>query len=121
MGKSGRLCVAVAALVLLAPVCSVFAQKHAYISIQGDKSMPFYVKLNGIMTSRYFKNHIVISKLDKGSYDLEILFEKSELPPLYFRIDVPEGGHRGFLLCRNNNAYTLYDLESKAWLEPGKK
>ena len=92
------------------------AAPYSYIYIQGDKTTPFYVKLNGTMVTRYSKNYCIIPKLEKGSYEIEILFQQNKYPSLAYHIVVPENGSKGFLLDKKEGNYLLYDFETKNYL-----
>ncbi len=92
----------------------------SYVYIQGDKIVPFYVKLEGKMLPRYGKDYCIISELGPGPINIEILFQLNEYPAQKFTIDVPEKGSRGFLLDKQGSGYALYDLQSKKYLPPNK-
>jgi hypothetical protein len=93
------------------------AQPNSYIYIQGDKTIPFYVKVEGKMQPRYGKNYCIIPQLKAGKVNIEILFQQNILPPQSFTIDVPENGYRGFLLDKQKEGYALYDLQTKKYLD----
>jgi hypothetical protein len=97
----------------------VAAQPFSYVYIQGDKTTPFYVKLDGKMLPRYGKNYSIISELRPGPINIEILFQQHEFSPEKFTLQVPENGSRGFLLDKQDGVYALYDLQSKKYLMPG--
>jgi hypothetical protein len=107
-------------IILLAATVVFFAnaiaQPFSYIYIQGDKEMPFYVKLEGKMMPRYGKNYCILSELSPGPIHIEILFQQHADSPQKFTINVPENGYRGFLLNKQNNKYLLYDLQTKKCL-----
>ena len=94
------------------------AKGTSYIYIQGDKEIPFYVKVDGTMMPRYFKNHLVIPHIEMGSHIIEIMFEQNQLEPIDFSIVVPEQRHIGFLLCKRDGKYMLYDLATKQYIAP---
>ena len=98
---------------------SANAQRWSYVYIQGDKQIPFYVKLEGEMLPRFSKNYYIIPELGPGPIDLQILFQQNEYPPLSFKVLVPESGFRGFLLTRKDNAFALYDIHQRFYLMPG--
>ena len=100
---------------------NVVAQPFSYIYIQGDKTTPFYVKLQGKMQPRYGNNYCIISSLTAGSADIEILFQQNVFPAEKFTIDVPENGARGFLLDKQGGSFALYDLQKKNYLSPNKQ
>lgn len=97
---------------------TISAQPFSYIYIQGDKETPFYVKLEGQMMPRYGKNYCILSELSAGTKHIEVLFQQHKYKPQKFTINVPENGYRGFLLIRNESAFTLYDLQTKKYLPP---
>ncbi len=101
--------------------CNVASAKYAFVYIQGDKVTPFYVKKDGKMLPRYGKNYCIIPKLDSGSIDIEILYQQNIFNPQTYTFDVPAGGCRSFLLTKKDTAYSLFDLETKAYLYPNKK
>lgn len=105
------------AIILFSPIAH--AGNFSYIYIQGDKKVPFYVKLEDEMLPRYSKNYCIIPQLAPGPVKLQILFQQNQYPPQAFTIQVPENGHRGFLLTMKDNAFALYDVEQKFYLLPG--
>ena len=106
---------------LLSVTAGVQAQPFSYIYIQGDKDLPFYVKMEGQMQPRYGKNYCIISELNAGVVHLEVLFQQHALPPKKFTVRVPENGFRGFLLSKKDTAYALYDLMQQRYLGPGEE
>lgn len=113
----------VAAIILWSSGLSIttLGQPFSYIYIQGDKTVPFYVKMEGKMQPRYGRNYCIIPELNPGIVHIEILFQQRVLPPQQFTIQVPENGFRGFLLNKKGNSYVLYDLQKKRDLEPGEQ
>lgn len=97
------------------------AQDFSYIYIQGDKKTPIYVKLEGQMMPRYGKNYSIISRLAPGPVAVEVLFQQNAYPPQSFIINVPESGHRGFLLVQKDDAFSLYDLQRQYYIPAGNK
>ncbi len=95
--------------------------KYAFVYIQGDKTTPFYVKKDGKMLPRYGKNYCIIPKLDSGTIEIEILYQQNIYSPQTYTFSVPAGGYRSFLLTRIDTAYSLLDLDTKAYLYPLKK
>lgn len=91
----------------------------SYVYIQGDKELPFYVKLEGQMLPRYGKNYCIIPQLAAGEVQIQILFQQNQAPPQQYTILVPEDGFRGFLLTKKDNSYSLYDLQQHFYLLPG--
>ncbi len=106
------------ALIHLMPT-STQAQAYSYVYIQGDKSVPFYVKLEGQMMPRYGKNYFIIPRLVPGVIELEILFQQNLYPAHQFQIKVPDNGYRSFLLTKRDNGYALFDLVQGFYLESG--
>jgi hypothetical protein len=104
-------------LALLLAGAGAWAQSYSYVYIQGDKELPFYVKIKGQMMPRYGKNYNIISCLSGGPVEIEILFEQNKLPPQKFTVDVPEHGERAFLLNKNGAFYALYDLRQKKYVD----
>jgi hypothetical protein len=98
---------------------TVKADEFSYIYIQGDKQIPFYVKLEGEMQPRYGKNYCIIPKLAPGQVNIEILFQQNQFPAEKFTILVPANGYRGFMLTQKDGAYSLYDLQQGIYLSPG--
>jgi len=95
------------------------AHGWSYIYIQGDKQIPFYVKLEGEMLPRYSKNYYIIPQLEAGPVHLQVLFQQNEYPAQNFTVLVPEGGARGFLLSRKDNTFALYDVQQRFYLYSG--
>jgi hypothetical protein len=106
-----------ALLLLPAGIQAGFAQFYSYVYIQGDKSIPFYVKLEGEMMPRYGKNYCIIPRLETGLIQIEILFQQNTYPPHAFTIKVPENGCRGFLLTRQGENFALFDLHQGFYLQ----
>jgi len=109
------------ALLLLAfAVNSLMAKEYAYLYIEGDKQTPFYVKLEGQMMPRLGKNYCIIPNLDAGVSNIEILFQQNLFPAQKFIVKIPQGGSRGFLLKKVNDAqFALYDLQQGFYLVSG--
>lgn len=97
------------------------AQKFSYVYIQGDKQIPFYVKLDDMMMPRYGKNYCIISQLAPGTVTIQILFQQNAFPEQKFNINIPENGYRGFLLLKKNNAFTLYDIQGQYYIRANNK
>lgn len=99
-----------------------FAQNYAYVYIEGDKQTPFYVKMEGKMMPRLGKNYAILSNLDAGITNIEILFQQNKYPAQNFAIKIPEGGNRGFLLQKvNDRQFALYDLQQGFYIVSGNK
>lgn len=99
----------------------MWANGFSYVYIQGDKSIPFYVKLEDVMLPRYGKNYNLIPQLAPGPISIQILFQQNAYPAQKFTIVVPENGFRGFLLLNKDGAYKLYDIHQQFYLQPGNK
>lgn len=108
-------------VVLTCSPMAIWAQKMAYVYIQGDKQTPFYVKLEGVMMERYGKNYFVLPQMEAGPANVEILFQQNTIPAQKFTILVPDGGSRGFLLTQYQGSYALYDLQQQFYLMAGNK
>ena len=112
---------ALALIILITSSSSLQAQNNSYIYIQGDKTMPFYVRIGDKMQPRYGKNYSIVPKLPAGPVTIEILFQQNAYPAQTYTIDVPANGNRGFLLNKHNNTYDLYDLTTHTYLTTDKK
>jgi len=108
-------------LFLLTFVVKSQAQNNAYIYIQGDKAMPFYVRIGDKMQPRYGKNYSIIPKLAAGPVTIEILFQQNAYPAQVYTIDVPANGNRGFMLNKHNDVYDLYDLSTQRYVSEQKQ
>lgn len=106
-------------IILLSAFTTAKAEEFSYIYIQGDKQIPFYVKLEGEMQPRYGKNYCIIPRLAPGQVNIEILFQQNQFPAEKFTILVPANGYRGFMLTQKDGAYSLYDLQQGIYLSPG--
>jgi len=95
------------------------AQSFSYVYIQGDKQLPFYVKLEDQMQPRYGKNYCIISQLAPGPINIEVLFQQNMYPPQKFTIKVPDNSYREFLLTRKGDAFSLYDIRQQFYLPAG--
>jgi hypothetical protein len=96
-------------------------QPYSYVYIQGDKQTPFYVKHEGEMLPRFGKNYFIISELNPGVMNIELLFQQNLYPPQKFAINVPENGFRGFLLTMKNGYFSLYDVHRKFYVQADNK
>jgi len=105
-------------LISLLPCFHAWAHPFSYVYIQGDKSVPFYVKLNGQMQPRYGQYHCIIPELDSGVIHMEILFQQRMYPAQKFTVSVPGNGQIGFLLNKKGNSFVLYDLRDKKEILP---
>ncbi|PQJ12228.1 hypothetical protein CJD36_000260 [Flavipsychrobacter stenotrophus] len=94
--------------------------QDAYLYIQGDKSVPFYVKIDSVMQPRYGKNYCIVPKVHAGQVNVQILFQQNVYAPKFFTIDMPAKGHKGFLLTKQDDNFTLNDLDTKAIINPEK-
>ncbi len=111
-------------LCLLLPILPLLAKGKeglAYLYIQGDKQTPFYVKLEDAMQPRYGKNYCIIPQLAPGPAHIEILFQQNAFPPQQFTVMIPDGGSRGFLLVKETEGFSLYDLRQGFYLRAGNK
>jgi hypothetical protein len=107
-------------LIMLFGLQWAIAKDYAYIYIEGDKQTPFYVKLEGQMMPRLGKNYCILSNMDAGISNIEILFQQNQFPPQDFVIKVPEGGSRGFLLKKvNDHQWALYDMQQGFYIMSG--
>lgn len=108
-------------ILVFAAACSYAGSGFSYVYIQGDKSVPFYVKLEDQMLPRYGKNYNLIPQLAPGPINVQILFQQNAYPAQKFTIVVPENGFRGFLLLKRGDVFTLYDIQQQFYLHPGNK
>lgn len=109
----------IAGVLAFTPGAKVSAQ--AYVYIQSDKSLPFYVRINGAMQQRYSKYYCIAPKLKPGKTEVEILFQQNAWPAQKFMIDVPATGKCGFILNKEGDNFSLYDLETKNKIAPLKE
>src|SRR5687768_3543627 len=107
------------ALCMFVSFSAISGERFSYVYIQGDKQIPFYVKLEDDMLPRFSKNYSIIPQLAPGPIKLQILFQQNQYPPQTFNIQVPEDGYRGFLLTRKDNGFALFDLQQRFFLLPG--
>lgn len=106
-------------LALIVLGCRTGFAQFSFVYLQGDKQTPFYVKLEGEMLPRYGKNYCIIPRLAPGPINLEILFQQNVHPPQKFIVQVPDHGHRGFLLTKTADGFSLYDLQQHFYLHAG--
>lgn len=103
--------------ILFACICNRgYAQ--SYIYIQGDKTIPFYVKIDSVMQPRYGKNYCIAANLSPGEKTVQILFQQNAYPPVFFRITAPANGKIGYLLERKDARFCLYDISTHTRLYP---
>ncbi len=97
---------------LILPI-SLTAQSntYSYIYIEGDKETSFYVKLEGKMMPRLGQHYSILSNLDAGVTNIEILFQQNKYPAQQYKINVPKNSVRSFVLRKTTDTdYALYDL-----------
>ncbi|MEI8280128.1 MAG: DUF4476 domain-containing protein [Bacteroidota bacterium] len=95
------------------------AQPYSFIYIQGDKKIPFYIKLEGEMLPKYGKNYYVISQLPASTVNIDVIFPQNAYPAQHFIVQVPENGFREFTLAKTDNKFALYDLQQHFSLPAG--
>ncbi|MBS1616568.1 MAG: DUF4476 domain-containing protein [Bacteroidetes bacterium] len=105
--------------IVLATLSAAAKEQFSYLYIQGDKQTPFYLKLDGAMQPRYGKNYCILPQLAPGPLTIEILFQQNSYPSEKFTVLIPDGGSRGFLLVKKEDAYELYDLQQGFYLKAG--
>lgn len=98
---------------------TIAAGEFSYVFIQGDKSTPFYVKLEDQMMPRYGRNYNLIPQLAPGVINIQILFQQNAHPPQNFTILVPEAGYRGFQLVNSGGNFALYDIHQQLYIKAG--
>lgn len=94
------------------------AGAQSYLYVQGDKSIPFYVKVNGVMQERYGKNYCIAANLAPGKATIEILFQQNAYPAETFTIDIPANGQLGLMLSKDGSTYKLYDIATRKTINP---
>ena len=107
----------------LLPSLTFAGDKSAYIYIQGDKELPFYVRVAGKMLPRYAKDYCIVPLLKGGEVEIEVLFEQNKSRTEFFSLSVTEGGQKGFLLTKKcndcvENQYYLCDISTGDVLKP---
>lgn len=104
-------------------VCVIAQQNnYSYLYIEGDKETPFYVKMEGQMMPRYGQHYAILSNLDKGITNIEILFQQNKYPAQIFKIKIPEAGARGMQLRKiTDEQFALYDLQTGNYILSGNK
>ncbi len=103
-------------LIIFCNCIQLFANYSSFVYIQGDKNLPFYVKKDTKMIPRFGKNYCIIPQLNKGILKIEVLFQQNSLPPVNFTINVPENSAIGFLLCKKDGNYCLYDIKNNTYI-----
>ena len=81
------------------------AQGNHFIYIQTENKQPFYVKLADRLLSSSSSGYLVISKLEEGSYDLNIGFPSNEWPIQKITL----------IVKNKDEGYTLKNFDSKGW------
>lgn len=98
------------------------AQSHySYLYIEGDKETPFYVKMEGKMVPRLSQNYCILSNLDAGVTNIEILFQQNKYAPVKFAVKIPKGASRGLMLRKVDDNFALYDLQTGHYIFAGNK
>lgn len=101
---------------LLLPLIFLFtwqvkAQSSLYF--QGDKSVGIYVKVEGQMMERLSNNFVIVTGLEPGVANFEVLFEQNKYPAQKYKIHIPENGIRGFLITKvDNKNFSLFDIQT---------
>lgn len=114
-------CIAVLVGILLSLPLAAQLSDYAYLYIEGDKETPFYVKLEGKMMPRLGQNYTILSNLDAGVTNIEILFQQNKYAPLRFAIQVPKQVGRGLMLRKVEDNFALVDLQTGQYIFPGNK
>ncbi len=94
---------------------------NAYIYIQGDKSIPFYVRIGKTMCPRYGKNYSLITGLGEGNTQIEILFQQRTYPSVFYTITIHNGDARALYLQKQGENFILKDLKTGYIFTPDKK
>lgn len=102
----------------IAPFAAGQTRGKGIMYIQGDGTLPFYIKLDGSMQPRYGPNHCIITGVTNGLHQLEILFQQNKHEPVYFNVTMNEDTALAYLLYERENIFTLYDLNSKNYIQP---
>ena len=103
---------------------SVFAQSKndAVVYIQGEKSIPFYVKMEGQMLDRFSTDYFIINNLAEGTTKFQILFQQNQYPTQNFVVNIPASGYRSFNLQKvSDKEFVLYDVTNHITLKNGNK
>jgi len=108
-------------LTLSAIVSKAQVADYSYVYIEGDKETPFYVKMEGKMQPRLGQHYAIISNLDAGVTNIEILFQQNKYKPIKFAIKVPNFGARGLQLRKIEDQFALYDIQTGHYILPGNK
>jgi hypothetical protein len=107
--------------IFCASIFNIVAQEYSYLYIEGDKETPFYIKMEGQMMPRLAQNYAVLSNLDAGVTNIEILFQQNKYPPAKFAIKIPKNASRGLVLRRVDSDFALYDLQTGHYIFAGNK
>lgn len=108
-------------LTLSAIVSKAQVADYSYVYIEGDKETPFYIKMEGKMQPRLGQHYAILSNLDAGVTNIEILFQQNKYPPIKFAIKVPNFGARGLQLRKIEDQFALYDIQTGNYILPGNK
>jgi hypothetical protein len=111
---------------ILFPILAFAAGETSYVYIQGDKDLPFYVRVQGKMLPRYAKDYCILPGLKSGEVEIEVLFEQNKVQAEFFKVIVPDNGQKGFLLTRkckecDGHQYYLCDISTGDVIKPIKK
>lgn len=93
-----------------------FAQDKYFIYLQSDNSQPFYVRVDGKLSSSTASGYVILPKLNAGDYTLNIGFPKNEFPEQEFKVSVSDQ-NEGYLLKKLDQGWSLFNLESMALVE----
>jgi hypothetical protein len=105
-------------------VLSLLAQDRndAVVYIQSDKSIPFYVKMEGQMMERFSKHYVILNNLASGPLHLEILFQQNQYPAQKFVLNVAPSAQRSLVLQKvSDQKFALYDVNYGIYLQEGNK
>lgn len=98
-------------LLIIFFTCQINAQSSLYF--QGDKSVGIYVKVEGQMMERLSNNFVIVTGLEAGEANFEVLFEQNKYPAQKYKIRIPENGIRGFLITKvDNKNFALFDVQT---------
>lgn len=108
-------------LLLIVPLLAQ-DRNDAVVYIQSDKSIPFYVKMEGQMMERYSKYYVILNSLASGPLHLEILFQQNQYPAQKFILNVAPSAQRSLVLQKDSdNKFALYDVNYGIYLQAGNK
>lgn len=115
-----RIFTLLSAIVLMGTALPLAGQDHHFLYVQSEDGQPFYIKMNEQLFSSTASGYAIISKLERGAYNIIIGFPRDRYPEEEFRIII-EDDNQGLILRNHESQRVLVNLNSQVQLNPLQK